>query len=778
MILAGFVSVADWIGSNTTYFPCSINDSCNDAEIADFDDNDYYSKSVKNAETALRALGWLDWVEPERSLPFNEMFPFEPRGMQIEAVKLAEKLVSPGIVIVEEPMGRGKTESAIYLADNWNRRLGQRGCYFALPTQATSNQMFGRVVEFLEKRFPNKKGRVSVQLLHGSSALNPDFDPLLKDGAKILRQHDIFDEEETHGHAEDCTAAVIAGEWFTYRKRGLLAPFGVGTIDQSLLAALQTKHVFVRLFGLANKTVIVDEVHAYDAYMSTLLERLLEWLAALHSPVILLSATLPKERRTKLLAAYMKGFGIKELEVKERITSNPNDSYPRMSWAVARTDGFDLGIEKPDETEPEKTIRIRHLAGLLSDEGDFGDLAEMLKKALADGGCAAVVCNTVKRAQKVYSTLREYFKGDERFDCNAEDGQPVIDLLHARFLVKNRDDREKRSLIRFGKEGGKVSVLKDIAGETTTEKVDVSRPTRAILVSTQIIEQSLDLDFDLLVTDLAPIDLILQRAGRLHRHNRTNRAAGFTNCIPEIWILEPASDDNGKPDFGPAKYVYAEHILLRSWLEITKKTHERITIPSDVEKLIESVYDDAVPVSNSNPDAIRQLWLESLSDFKAQRGKDAEEARTRWLKRPSDSALLWRFTENLYAEDSPELHAKLQALTRLAEPSITVICLYGTRENLFLNPLLTACADSDDPSLTLMRALLRNSIKVSGWRLVRRLQTAPETEPPTSWEKKSMLRGCRLLALNENGEARVGDLFIRLDPALGFVSETTKEIFA
>src|SRR5262249_28337831 len=139
-----------------------------------------------------------------------------------------------------------------------------------------------------------------IQLLHGKAAIDADFETILKEGAKVLKQQHIYGESED-AHGDNCTSSVIAGEWFTYRKRGLLAPFGVGTIDQALMAVLQTKHVFVRLFGLAHKTIIIDEVHAYDVYMSVLLERLLEWLAALESPVILLSATLPKQKRNALL---------------------------------------------------------------------------------------------------------------------------------------------------------------------------------------------------------------------------------------------------------------------------------------------------------------------------------------------------------------------------------------------------------------------------------------------------------------------------------------------
>ena len=114
----------------------------------------------------------------------------------------------------------------------------------------------------------------------------------------------------------------MAEEWFAKdKKQALLAPYGVGTIDQALLAVLQTKHVFVRLFGFAGKCVILDEVHAYDAYMTTLMERLLRWLATLRCPVVLLSATLPKEKRLALIRAYT-GKELPEPEHK---------NYPRIT---------------------------------------------------------------------------------------------------------------------------------------------------------------------------------------------------------------------------------------------------------------------------------------------------------------------------------------------------------------------------------------------------------------------------------------------------------------
>ena len=199
------------------------------------------------------------------------------------------------MVIIEAPMGEGKTEAAMYLADRWASTYGVDGMYFALPTQATSSQMFSRIRSFLEGRY--KGETVQMQLLYGHASLSAEFQRMRRDSHRVLSPR--------YGDAEDVgqSGEVIAADWFTCRKRGLLSPFGVGTIDQALLAVLRTGHFFVRLFGLSQKTVVIDEAHAYDVYMTTLLERLLEWLGALGSPVVLLSATLPRNRRQALLSA-------------------------------------------------------------------------------------------------------------------------------------------------------------------------------------------------------------------------------------------------------------------------------------------------------------------------------------------------------------------------------------------------------------------------------------------------------------------------------------------
>ena len=420
IILAGFISVADWIASNEEFFP----HAAKGWEAPCIDPARYWQQARLNAAHALATLGWIACPHAGSSASFESLFPGRtPRPIQEAAAGLADVSDGPSLVIIEAPMGEGKTEAALLLADRWAASLGRRGCYFALPTQATSNQMFGRVFEFLSGRYASHA--VNLQLLHGHAALSAEFQELLRKGNRLFAPTNICQED-----AAGDVASVAAAEWFTHRKRGLLAPFGVGTIDQVLLAVLQTRHVFVRLFGLAGKTVVIGEVHAYDTYMTTLIERLLEWLASLGASVVLLSATLPDAKRRALLEAYATGAGVGPGQ------SGAQTCYPRISW-VAPQGGGVCHVEASSDCS--KSVALRWVNGKLPEgPGEAFALAERLKQALADGGCAAVICNTVGRAQQVYLALKPFFPEAE------------LDLLHSRYLFADRDKREKRCLRRYG----------------------------------------------------------------------------------------------------------------------------------------------------------------------------------------------------------------------------------------------------------------------------------------------------------------------------------------
>lgn len=688
MILAGLTSVADWIGSVEADFPFS---------GGDVDLDGYPDLARQRAVRALDSLGWTGWQGNVESGGFADLFGLHPRPLQERVVEQARRFQGPGLVLIEAPMGEGKTEAALFLSDHWIQAVDQQGVYVALPTQATSNQMFRRTKEFLAGRYPREK--VNLHLLHGHALLSDDY--------RELRLAAIHDEAKAYDGAP---GRVVAEEWFTPKKRGLLAPFAVGTIDQALLAVLQTRHAFVRLFGLANKTVILDEVHAYDAYMSVLLERLLEWLAALGSSVVLLSATLPKARRRQLLAA----FGAREEEGNEV-------GYPRM-----------LTVQKGQiaavHLQPSRTTEIS-LCWI-----NAAALAMELKQALTDGGCTAVICNTVGRAQEIYRTIR---------DALVPEGIEV-NLFHARFPFGQRDDLEKECLRRFSKEG--------------------DRPKRAVLVATQVIEQSLDLDFDLMVTELAPVDLVLQRAGRLHRHERVRppRLKGG-----QLWLLQPGSDDHGLPTFGPSEHVYERYILLRSHLAL--KGRACIQVPGDVEALIEAVYgEQTLPSLDLSWQAGLNDSLKKLEEKRAQDQWTAKQFLINSPMYPDD--ILEHFCQEL-EEDQPDLHPRLQALTRLSDPTTTVVCLHERAGKLYLDPQGAVPVDPDkEPPLEEARQLLRRSLSLSHFACVKHFLLQ---EIPTGWRRNPLLRHHRIAAFNTNGKVQAGEYTLRLDPILGAIVERT-----
>ncbi len=704
MILAGLVSVADWIGSDTQFFECAIKDFTKDFEL---DLVEYLNHAETQASTALEQLGWLNWAEIDKPKEFKDLFPFEPRGLQTQAIEIAKELDSAGIIVIESPMGEGKTEAAMFLADTFNAVLGQRGIYFALPTQATSNQMFGRVKNFLLERFDEKL--INLQLQHGHSSLSAEFDTL-KDNFRNIQ--DVY--EECSGG--DCVPHVVAAEWFTYRKRGLLAPFGVGTIDQALMAVLQTKHVFVRLFGLAHKTIIIDEVHAYDAYMSTLLERLLEWLAALGSPVILLSATLPIERRNKLIEAYQRGLGVGTNVIETA-------DYPRISYATDST----IKIKNINVSTKTQTLHIEKI-----DE----NFIENLKTKLINGGCVAIICNTVGRSQEIYKRLHE----DDFFKGNADDDLPKLDLLHSRFRFCDRDEIETRVRIRFGKTGDKIKV-KENGKEVERE---VKRPDFAVLIATQIIEQSLDIDFDLMISDFAPIDLLLQRAGRLHRHDRPERKESKEFNQATLWVIQPEIKED-LPDFGVSKFVYDEHILLRSWLEL--QSIEQIKIPGEIERLIEAVYDLEKPNENLSGE-LKDVWQTSLAKCLKSISDDNDQAENRYIKPPSYSRHISGIFTNNLEEDNPDIHQSLQAVTRLTQPTATVICLWEKDGKAYLDESLTEEIDlNKKPYLEQTKELLRRSLSISNKSVVFKFFAE---EVPKGWQESALLRNHRVILFDEN----------------------------
>jgi CRISPR-associated endonuclease/helicase Cas3 len=684
VLLAGLVSFADWLGSIESYFfGLSAKDLPTYAQVA-----------YRQARTALDELGWTGWSPPRQGRAFHQLFGRKPRPMQETVVAASAQLAPPALVIIEAPTGEGKTEAALYLADHWLRTVQQRGAYVAMPTMATSNQMLRRVREFLERRFAG--GQVELHLLHGNAAWSDDME--------ALRLASI---------AGDSSATVVAHSWFLPRKRSLLAPFAVGTVDQALLSVLQTKHFFVRLFGLSHKTVIFDEIHAYDTYMSTLFQRLLRWLSSMDTTVVLLSATLPDSTRRELMQAYTGRAFTHAVR------------YPAISWATATADGV-----LPVQTSSLCARKV----DLEWVDGTPAALAEALRARLAGGGCAAVICNTVGRAQEVYRTLAE-----ARLVADED-----LYLFHARFPLEERQDIEDTILDSFGPEG--------------------DRPQRAIVVATQVIEQSLDLDFDLMVSDVAPVDLLLQRAGRLHRHARSDRPGAL--CRPSLWLACPALGA-GLPQWGNDGFVYEPYVLDRSYLALRHRA--QIIIPDDVQSLISFVYDETeLPDEPLYQDAeVRQALERDRAKMVEQREQDQYKARKNLIPLPDDEDILSAASRQL-DEDNPELHEAWRALTRLAQPSVTLVCLHEQGGRLTLDADGRVPVDLRQvPDRESVKALAQRSVKVSNYKVVRHFLAQ---EPPEGWREHAMLRYCRP-AVFRGGRCDAGQQRLVLDPKLGLLVE-------
>lgn len=480
-VLAGLTSVADWIGSGQ-YF------------------EDPRLPWEENISKALDAAGFIP-PQYRPDLTFRDIFGFAPRAAQNALVELVQ---SPGVYVLEAPMGLGKTEAALFAAYQMLSTEQASGVYFALPTQLTSNKIFERFNSFLQNILTEDCPHRSL-LLHANAWQITDMG-----------------EEGRPG-----------GAWFNQAKRGLLAPFAVGTIDQALMAAMNVKHGFVRAFGLAGKVVILDEVHTYDAYTGTLLDALVELLRALHCTVIILSATLNQERRSQLIGSELRATGYPLITLSSQTIALQEVELPPESGQ-----SFKVQLQPDDRLAVEQALVC----------------AEQGQQVLW-------IENTVDEAQQRYLDLA----------ARAHELGAVCGLLHSRFTADDRGAIEAHWVNQFGKPGW-------------SKRGEQGR----ILVGTQVLEQSLDIDADLLVSRFAPTDMLLQRLGRLWRHAETPRAASAQRqCV----LLAPdLSTAIGQPEkgFGSSAFVYSPYVLCRS-LEVWQG-REHVTLPDDIRPLIEATY--------------------------------------------------------------------------------------------------------------------------------------------------------------------------------------------
>ncbi len=679
--LAGLTSVADWIGSNPDWFPPA-------ERAATF--AEHHARALQLADTALDAIGW----QPHQVLLTQTASTDDlvartvgqtgvfARPLQIAADALLKSADRPVLLIVEAPMGEGKTELAFLAHLRLQARLGHRGLYMALPTQATGNAMFDRTLAFL--RAFNTGLPLDVQLAHGGAMLD---DRLV----------------ELRGIHGEPGASVQSSAWFSQRKRPLLSPYGVGTIDQALFATLNVKHHFVRLWGLANRVVVLDEVHAYDTYTGGLIEALLAWLQALGCSVVLMSATLPHAKR----GALLKSWG-------SQATSVPHLPYPRLLMAHGdQIQGLAC------TSRPQAPIALTALAE------DLQGIAATAARLLAQGGCGAVVVNTVDRAQQLYQALKTIV-----------DQPAQVMLFHARFPADERSAHEQAVLAVFGKQA--------------------VRPSHALLVATQVVEQSLDIDFDFLISDLAPVDLLLQRAGRLHRHTRERPAAHQQARLVVAGLLPERLPELKQTAWG---VIYDPFILCRTWALVSRE--RTWTLPQDIDRLVQAVYGDDELPADIDAEALAFIEQEAYGIHRAKLQTEALFARNAAVNAhaaPQDA-----YVGKPGSEEGSGLGASNQ--TRLGDDSVTVLPVHvapdGWRLHLDNPPFDPAVK----PGPALARQMLARQLRLGRKAVVKALIGQ---SPPQGFQDHPWLRDVRPLCL-QNGALLLGKLQVRLDPELGIV---------
>jgi CRISPR-associated endonuclease/helicase Cas3 len=691
--LAGLTALSDWIGSNTEWFSPGERHTTLSG---------HHAQSLLLAGRALQAIGWpafrpllvadrFDDVSTDRLIArIVGQGGLAARPLQAAADRLLTGASSPQLLIVEAPMGEGKTELALLACLRLQVALGHRGLFIGLPTQATGNAMFERTLHFLQA-FADDAGRpgtpLDIQLAHGGVLL-PDT---------LVRLRGI------HGETGD---NVRSSTWFSQRRRPLISPYGVGTLDQALLATLNVKHHFVRLWGLANRVVVLDEVHAYDEYTEGLIEALLRWLKAMRCSVVLMSATLPAAKRQGLLKAWGSGQH-----------TMPDLPYPRVLVAD------DTGVRGEHiESRSLGAIELRAI------DEDLQALADAAEGAARLGGCGAVIVNTVDRAQQLFRLLQERL---------ASVLQPM--LFHARFPAEDRQRREKAVLATFGR--------------------NAARPAAALLIATQVVEQSLDIDFDWLLSDLAPVDLLLQRAGRLHRHQR-ERPAAHAAPVFTIAGLKPER----LPDLKTTRWgIYDEYILYRTWAFASREC--RWQLPVDIDRMVQLVYGNEELPQGLDAATLRKIEEAAYGKRLAEVGKKRQLASNASLD--ARSAMGDAYNGRPRGNEEGEFDG-LRNVTRLGPDSLLVVPLHNDGGVWRLHPASEPFDLALPPEPDVAHAIVQRQLRLSRHDVVKALR---ESETPAGWAEHPWLRHVKVVPLC-NWSCTLGETTVRLDEALGIAYRT------
>ncbi|MTV26253.1 CRISPR-associated helicase Cas3' [Nitriliruptoraceae bacterium ZYF776] len=747
LAISGAIILCDWIASNQDWFE----------GIDDLDAVGMELARERAREAWERVALTAGWRRPRAlvELPsFEERFGQRPRPVQELVVDCATNLAGPGMLVVEAPVGEGKTEAAFAAAEILAARTGADGVFVGMPTQATADPMLDRLLDWLA----SFDETLDVALLHGKRAHNPVWQRLreardagegrsrpIEAGTDEFGEPDIYGTTAITGIAEDDAATDVSADdqqraaaaYLEGPKLGLLAPFVIGTIDQLLFAATRTRHVTLRFAGLAGKVVVLDEVHAADVYMSEFLAEALRWLGQARVSVVLLSATLSPGQREQLVDAYVDGAT--SGEHRSSLDAGADAGYPRVTSV-----GVDAGGQPRLEvrsTEPRR--RPVEVAVDLLPEGPDDDpgavVARLLGTELAATGCVLVLRNTVRRARDTYTALVERF-GDD------------VALLHARLSVADRAERAGRLVAELGPPDRSV------------------RPRRRIVVATQVAEQSLDIDADLLVTDLAPVDLLVQRLGRIHRHDRDPSVRPVGMRQPRMVVTGCGPVDATAPWIdGGAIAVYGRHRLLRT-AAVLRAALDRgsWTLPSQVPELVGLVYGEGSLV----PAEWAEVAESARAEDEAATTKRVNEAGRFLLGRPGDLAETTLAGLHRLGGGAPEDEVG-RAVVRDGDPSAEVQLVRRSDEGFRAldGTWLGHHGERARWDVDVARAVFGGTVRLPA-KIP--LASVERCTPLPEWKDHPMLGHTRVVELDADGRGHLPGWVLRYDERLGLIEEVAR----
>ncbi|MFJ8351701.1 CRISPR-associated helicase Cas3' [Streptomyces sp. NPDC094153] len=720
------------------------------AQAPAFGAGEHYAQAVRDAPAVVEESGLTRITLPQ--VPFTQAHGGLERPNALQASVIGQLTAAvrekgPGILVVTDATGGGKSVTALEAARIFNASGDTAGILWLLPTMATTDAAYDLLEAYIAAHHPE---HAPVSLVHSHSYDNTAYtdhrlaahEPSTSDA--YWPDSDDGDDDEGRPAAGERPEerVTVPDGWLRGWDRALLAQFTVATHDQALMAALPVRFSALRMLALGGRTVIVDEVHALPPHMRQTLSRLLHWLGALGCPVVLLSATLPGHISSQLVRSYLDGAGHPHPETAHLDCRPP---YPGWLYAAAsdasltridpaaadahadrhrrRADLRLHPVRHPSCTDPEDTP---------ARESRLERITQEIAPVARSGGCAAVYCATMADAQTTYTHLRTALDWPD----GGPNGQLL--LLHARLPGHQREALTRR-----------IRTALASAGE---------RPARLVVVTTSLLDMSLNIDVDVMVSDLAPLHTLLQRLGRLWRFDHIKRPDWLSGDRPRLIVLEP-TDHRGRTLLPPAwRPLDSPFLPLATAAYLARRPEQPLTLPDDVQQLVEAVH--------GNADALAR------TDAALRRSHTLHQARTRTEEHHSLLHLVpaWHDTLSLSDLHRQNLHPR-EAATRLGAMPRRLLPVYRmSGDRLTLDAAGTRpLPEHRKPTTAEIRTILQHTLPVPAAWVAGRTR---DHRIPASWRSHALLADLVLLpqeAGDPSRPVRFGRHRLHLDGALGLV---------